>query len=95
MTEERFTENDFKEVDMKKDIKYCLTEISKELTDELIEFSKIYTNEVYDKAFWDKVVKSMKEEDERYVRQCEAMMIDPISGKSTASWEYMQKRFTI
>ena len=31
----------------------------------------------------------------RYERQCEAMMIDQFLEKSTASWEYMQKRFTL
>ena len=52
-------------------------------------------DEVFDHEFWEKVAKNMREENERYERQCEAMMIDPISGKSTASWEYMQKRFTL
>ena len=46
---EEVTENEFKYVDMKKDVEYCLTEIPKDLTKELIDLSKIYTDEAYDK----------------------------------------------
>lgn len=90
MSDERFTENDFKEVDMKKDIEYCMTEIP-----DLGDIGVYSDDVVFDKEFWEKVVKNIREENERYERQCESMMIDPISGKSTASWEYMQKRFTV
>lgn len=48
---------------------------------------------VFDKEFWDKVAKNIREENERYERQCEAMMIDPISGKSTMSWVERNKEF--
>jgi hypothetical protein len=71
--------------------KYVMTEIPKDL----LGFSKIQTDEVYDKEFWDKVAESMRKENEDYERMCRNMQIDPISGKSTMSYEERNRMFTL
>lgn len=75
------------------DEKYCMTEISKEFTEELLEFLKLETYEVYDKEYWKRVDLLIIEENERYEELCRNMQIDPISGKSTMSWEERNKMF--
>lgn len=72
----------------KKEQQYCLTEIP-----DLGDISDFATDEAYDQEFWDKVAANMRKEHERYVKQCEAMCIDPESGKSTMSWEERNKMF--
>lgn len=69
--------------------KYAMTEIPKDL----LGFSKIDTDEVYDKEFWNKVVETIRKENKQYEEQCKRMQIDPISGKSTMSWEDRNKMF--
>lgn len=71
--------------------KYAMTEIPKDL----LGFSKIETNEVYDKEFWDKVAESIRKENKQYEEQCKRMQIDPVSGKSTMSWEDRNRMFTL
>ncbi len=71
--------------------KYAMIEIPEDLYD----FSKIETNEIYDKEFWDKVCESIRKENQDYEKLCERMKIDPISGKSTMSYEERNKMFTL
>ena len=70
---------------------YCLTEIPKDL----LKFSKIKTNEVYDNEYWKGLMDKLKIENEQYEKKCEAMCIDPESGKSTMIWEERNKEFTL
>lgn len=57
------------------------------------EFSNIETKIVYDDAFWDDIVKSIEKENKEYKKLCKSMKIDPISGKSTMSWEERNREF--
>ena len=70
-----------------------LTEIPEiTITDEMIEQMK---NIPFSPEFWDKIAKSIKEENEHYERLCRRIQIDPISGKSTMSWEHRNRMFTL
>lgn len=91
--DEQFTEEMFEEVDMKKDIQYCLTEIP-DLGD-IGKFASIETDEVYDKEFWEKVADQIRKENKQYEEQCKRMQINPISGKSTMSWEDRNRMFNL
>jgi hypothetical protein len=71
--------------------KYAMTEIPKDLRG----FSKIETDEVYDKEFWDKVAETIRKENKQYEEQCKRMQIDPVSGKSTMSWEDRNRMFNL
>ena len=90
--DEQFTEEKFEEVDMKKEIQYCLTEIPdidfKEFLDKLDDTP-------FSQEFWDKVAETIRKENKQYEEQCKRMQIDPVSGKSTMNYEQMNKRFTI
>lgn len=70
---------------------YCLTEIP-DLGD-FSKFSNIETKVVYDDAFWDSIGKSIEKENKEYEKLCKNMEIDPISGKSTMSWEEKNREF--
>lgn len=57
------------------------------------EFVKSVKGKPYSKDFWEKINQDMKDENERYEELCRNMQIDPISGKSTMSWEDRNKMF--
>ena len=49
----------------------------------------------YSKEFWEKINKQIIKENKEFEEQCRQLKIDPISGKSTMSYEQMNKRFTL
>lgn len=57
------------------------------------DFKKEISEKAYDDAFWDKLSKSFKKHNEEYEKLCKNMEIDPISGKSTMSWEERNREF--
>lgn len=48
-----------------------------------------------DPQHWKDLQKQLIKENLQYEKMCRNMQIDPISGKSTMSYEQMNKRFTI
>lgn len=87
----QYDEEFWEDMQRKAEPEYCLTEIPKDLAG----FSLIETHEVYDEDYWKMVAKQINTEHERYVKQCEAMQIDPESGRSTMSWEELNRPFTM
>lgn len=49
----------------------------------------------YSKEFWVKVNENMKKENDMYEEQCRVLKIDPISGKSTMSYEQRNRMFDL
>lgn len=49
----------------------------------------------YSKEFWEKINKQIIKENEEFEEQCRQLKICPVTGKSTMSYEQMNKRFTI
>lgn len=45
--------------------------------------------------FWANHEKLVRDENERYAKECRALKIDPVSGKSTMSWEDRNRPFTM
>lgn len=73
-----------------KEQEYCLTEIP-----DLGDIGQYAEDVEFTTEFWKMVAEYMRKEHERYVKQCEAMCIDPDNGKSTMSWEERNKMFTL
>lgn len=59
------------------------------------KYASMESDEVYDKEFWDKVAETIRKENKQYEELCRKIQIDPISGKSTISYDQMNKRFTL
>lgn len=73
----------------KKEQEY-LTEIP-----DLGEISKFIDDVEFSQEFWENVAKQINKENKEYVEQCKRLKIDPVSGKSTMSWEERNKMFTL
>lgn len=48
-----------------------------------------------DEEYWKKVYEEEDRLHKKYVKECEGMRIDPVSGRSTMSWEERNKPFTL
>lgn len=57
------------------------------------DLSKYLDDLVFDDKFWDDVVEQMQKEHKQYVGMCRQMQIDPVSGRSTMSWEDRNRPF--
>lgn len=51
------------------------------------------SNNAYTPEFWSKLESELRKSNARYERECRAMCIDPISGRSTMSAERRNRMF--
>lgn len=49
----------------------------------------------YSKEFWEKINKQIIKENKEFEEQCRQLKLDPISGKSTMSWEDRNRMFNL
>lgn len=60
------------------------------MSKELLQFAE---NVTYPPEFWDNINKSIEKEHQEYIKLCHSLKIDPISGRSTMSWEQRNRMF--
>jgi hypothetical protein len=56
-------------------------------------FDDFAQNITFTPEFWEQINESIRKENQEYEKLCRSLKIDPISGKSTMSWEERNRAF--
>lgn len=56
-------------------------------------FDDFAQNITFTPEFWEQIDESIRKENQEYEKLCRSLKIDPVSGKSTMSWEERNRPF--
>ncbi|MFA5405186.1 MAG: hypothetical protein WC358_09645 [Ignavibacteria bacterium] len=56
-------------------------------------FDDFAQNITFTPEFWEQINESIRKENQEYEKLCRSLKIDPVSGKSTMSWEERNRPF--